>query len=172
MFQFCGFNKLYVHHETLPKSRYINVIFHEKRQFWQSVFQVQNYNNKCNSWSFHSVLFEKRSLWEKEGSSIWTFCVWKSDSMTFQRFKPLKLKWYSGLKNYLEIDNYNAALRWYTCTPNVYSLFNDVSNSKCTLEAVLLPSLLLSLLASLQPLLISAYAEINWATGNWQLIGN
>ena len=41
-----------------------------------------------------------------------------------------KLKCYSVLKNYLEIDNYNAALRWYTCTHNVYSLFNDVYNSR------------------------------------------
>ena len=41
-------------------------------------------------------------------------------------------------------------------------------NIKCELAAVLLPSLLPSLLAQF----ISAYAEINSATGNWQLIGN
>ena len=63
-----------------------------------------------------------------------------------------QLKWYSVLKNYLEIDDYNAALRWYTCTHNVYSRFNDICNSKCAFAAVLLLSLLLSLLASLQPL--------------------
>ena len=36
------------------------------------------------------------------------------------------LKWYSVLKKYLDINNYNAALRWYTCTHTVYSLFNDI----------------------------------------------
>ena len=51
------------------------------------------------------------------------------------------LKWYSVLKNCLDIDNYNAVLRWYTCTRNVYSLFNDMYNSKCALAAVLQPFL-------------------------------
>ena len=50
------------------------------------------------------------------------------------------LKWYSGLKNYFEVDSYNAALRLYTCTHIVYSLFNDIYNSECVLAAVLLPS--------------------------------
>ena len=36
------------------------------------------------------------------------------------------LKWYSVLKKYLDIDKYNAALRWYTCTHTVYLLFNDI----------------------------------------------
>ena len=72
------------------------------------------------------------------------------------------------LKNCLEIDNYNAALHWYSCTHVVYSLFNDIYNSKCALAAVLLPSQLPSLL----PLFISMYTEINSATETWQLIGN
>ena len=44
------------------------------------------------------------------------------------------------LKNGLEIDNFNAALRLYTCTHDVYSLFNDIYYSKCALAEVLLPS--------------------------------
>ena len=48
------------------------------------------------------------------------------------------------------------------------SQIREKYNSKCELAAVLLPSLLPSLLAQF----ISAYAEINSATGNWQLIGN
>ena len=88
------------------------------------------------------------------------------------------LKWYSGLKNYFEIDNYNAALRWYTCTHNVYSLFNYIYNSKCALAAVLLPCLLPSLLPSLQPLfyfrvrgnkLSHRKLAINWQLGNFGL---
>ena len=44
------------------------------------------------------------------------------------------------LKICFEMDNYNAVLRWYTCTHTVYSLFNDIYNSKCVLVVVLLPS--------------------------------
>ena len=60
------------------------------------------------------------------------------------------------LKNCPELDNYNAAQRWYTCTHTVYSLFNDIYNSKCALAAVLLLSLLPFLLPSLLSLFISA----------------
>ena len=65
----------------------------------------------------------------------------------------------------------------YVCTHNVYSLFNDIYNSKCVLAAtllaaVLLPSQLPSQLPEDMAHFISAYAEINSATGNWQLIGN
>ena len=79
------------------------------------------------------------------------------------------LKWYSVLKNSFEIDNYNASLRWYTCTYTVYILFNDIYNSKCALAAVLLPFQLPPQLPEDMALFISAYAEINWATGRWQL---
>ena len=70
------------------------------------------------------------------------------------------------LKNYLEIDNYNAALRWYTCTHTVYPLFNDIYKSKCALAAVLLPSQLPLMSGRINPF----YFRV--PTGNWQLIGN
>ena len=60
------------------------------------------------------------------------------------------------LKNYFEIDNHNAALRWYTCTQTVYSLFNDIYNSKCELAAVLLPAQLPSQL----PFLSSRHGQV------------
>ena len=44
------------------------------------------------------------------------------------------------LKNCFEIDNYNAALRWYTCTHAVYSLFNEIYITVNALPAVLQPS--------------------------------
>ena len=67
------------------------------------------------------------------------------------------------LKNIFEIDNYNAALCWYTCTHTVYSLFNDIHvyNSESALEAVLLPSQLPCQLPEDMALFISAYVEIN-----------
>ena len=72
-------------------------------------------------------------------------------------FAPqFSLKWYSVLKNCLEIDNYNVALRWYTCTHSVYSLFNDINNSKCALAAVLL----LSQLPSQLPLFSGIHGQV------------
>ena len=56
--------------------------------------------------------------------NIWKKIIEWSTSSKFCQISVILLKWYSGLKNYLEVDNYNAALRWYTCTHNVYSLFN------------------------------------------------
>ena len=75
------------------------------------------------------------------------------------------VKWYSGLKNYFEIDNYNATLHWYTCTHNVYSLFNDIYNSKCAFAAVLLTAQQPSQL----PLLSSRHGPLNFRVrGNKQ----
>ena len=83
-----------------------------------------------------------------------------------------KLKRYSRLKNCLKFNNYNAALRSYTCTHTVYSLFNDIYNSECALAAVLLPSQLPSQLPEDMAQFISAYLShrklaINFQLGNF-----
>ena len=70
------------------------------------------------------------------------------------------LKWYSGLKNGFEIDNFNAALRLYTCTHDVYSRFNDIYYSKCALAEVLLPSELPSELPLLSKILGPVYFRV------------
>ena len=102
-----------------------------------------------------------QAAWEWVNCCLATMQPWGLWRSARESILATSLKWYSVLKNIFEIDNYNAALRWYTCTYTVCSLFNDIYNSKCASWAVLLPSLLPSLLPFLLPLFISTYAEIN-----------
>ena len=150
-------------HPCLDTWSYFSFLITFLWQILQGCFAVVTYGLSLHFIKLY-VLYQIDEMWNR----------------TFRNISNLfKLKWYSGLKNCLDIYNYNAALCWYTCTQAVYALDNDIW---VTLEKEI-KFIYITEIDRWQQYcyhwwvggmaqFISAYAEINWATGNWQLIGN